>query len=160
MTLRKLIQKHRYKEIFNIIYKEYYRSTPTSKVEEADRNFYSAWNELKSYKECEPTNSYKIFITETEDDLEIPPQSFIDVCIYDSDKDEIFALDLVSWTEIIDSQILNATTIEEKESLAHILWEITFYGFTDSKISKERALLKKESSKIWKELSKQLKDIL
>ena len=97
-------------------------------------------------------------MTEFLDDLEETPKTIIDVCLIDNKTDEIFALDFLSWSEIIDLDVKNSTKLNEEELLAHILWEITFWGFSDSKISQERAKLD-GGEKNWEVIENELKDL-
>jgi hypothetical protein len=74
---------------------------------------------------------YEIYVHPKEDDGE----KFIEVSLYCDEDEETYAMDLTSWGDIIDAKIKN--DLKERtypELLAHILWEITFYGFTGGKI--------------------------
>ena len=61
----------------------------------------------------------------------------------DEEKDELFSLDFVDWTDLIDMNIEKPNNMSEKECLSHILWEITFWGFSNKQVAKERKKLKK-----------------
>ena len=54
-----------------------------------------------------------------------------------------YAADLVSWKELIDLSIVNETNKSMHEIIACILWEITFWGWTDQEVTNERNKLKK-----------------
>ncbi len=68
----------------------------------------------------------------------------IDVFLYCRNEKEIFAIDPSEWNLLIDATItdLRASrdggSLPDHELLAHILWEITFYGFTQSQVSEAR----------------------
>ena len=55
------------------------------------------------------------------------------------ERDETYALDHVSWEDLIGATILDETKqLLKHEILAHILWEITFYGFTLERVNQQR----------------------
>lgn len=47
-----------------------------------------------------------------------------------------FAFGSVKWSEIIDTPIINNTDLSNDQLLGEILWELTFYGWTEAKIKK------------------------
>jgi hypothetical protein len=159
MTIKELLKKYRYKNIFNLIYRIFLKEKKPEDIYNLDLNFYTAWKELIKTEAINTLHDTEIYITQIEDDLETPPEPIIDVCLIDNKKDELFALDFVSWGEIVGLKITNATSTKEDECLARILWEITFWGFSDSKISKEKAKLKESVSKEWREVEKDLGDV-
>jgi hypothetical protein len=158
MTLRRLLNKHNYKKIFNLIFSNFLRKKTYEEVRRLDVNFLNAFNELLEIKPYDNYKNCSIYVTEFSDDLEKNSNSIIDVCLIDNKTDEIFALDFLSWSEIIDLDVKNSTTLEGAELLSHILWEITFWGFSDSRISQERAKLK-DGEKDWEVVEIELKDL-
>ena len=86
------------------------------------------------------------------DDLKIylasvgPEKIDIDACLLDEPKDELFALDFVEWKDIIDIEIYNSAKLTQTECLAHILWEITFWGFSEKEIQKQSKKIQDESN--------------
>ena len=66
----------------------------------------------------------------------------IEVCLFDESEDELFALDFIDWNDIIDMKVLRAVNVSDKKCLAHILWEITFWGFSNEKVKEESLKLK------------------
>ena len=157
MTLRKLLNKYRYKNIFNILHKNYLTKKRKEKVQNADLGFYSAWNELISLEVPEVINLVEaLHISEVVDDLEPDSLPFIDITLRDRDTDELFSLDFCSWDKLIDLEIENATTLKDDEILAEILWEITFWGFSQDKILKQRKELERETKEAWDEVEKDL----
>lgn len=142
MTLRDLIKSTSYKGVFNSIYKKFYKSKPDEEV----AKYALAYSDL--YKKLENLNfsgddSLKIYITEKEeivlDDEE--PSKFIDVCLLCTKSDELFSIDLIGWSKLIDLEVLDTLNLNKYDLLANILWEITFYGFTETEIKKQRKLL-------------------
>ena len=67
----------------------------------------------------------------------------IEVSFYCEEEGETYALDLAEWSGIIDATILNKANLDDSELLAHILWEITFYGFTLEQVNESRMNVEK-----------------
>lgn len=158
MTLRQSLRKHSYKTVFNIIFKNFLQDKSCTEVYSLDLNFLAAWNSLVNTESYDNYKNCSIYLVEIEDDLEDPPEQIVDVCLIDSAEDALQALDFLSWGEIIDLDIKNSTNLSDKECLAYILWEITFWGFSDSSIAEQKAKLKK-SRKDWQQVEKELKDL-
>lgn len=94
MTLRDLLKKCRYKDVFNIIHQEYYKGTEADVAYGADLGYRKVYQELRLLPEA-PNAEYKINITERED------EEFIDVCLYCNEDEETYAMDFTPWTELI-----------------------------------------------------------
>ena len=60
-----------------------------------------------------------------------------------SDIGETFSLDFVVWESLIDLNITDDTfnVIKDHEIIAHILWEITFWGWTEGAVRERRTEL-------------------
>ena len=139
MTFRELINKCSYKCVFNIIHKHHYKKESHEKTMAADISFLSAWNILSDLESNE-TNKWEIhFIDRGEDDV------IIDVCIYSVEEDELYALDFVPWKDFIDAKVVSSSSFSKEETVAHILWEITFWGFSPQVIERNSQSLKKDA---------------
>lgn len=144
MNLKDLISSVNYKSVFNIVYKEYYKDKKysNSKMMDVDYAYSKVFENLKSKeinKEEKPL-SITFQIHENEGD------KFVDTCLYDEDKDELMALDFVSWDILLGYNINNSLNLSPEEMAAHLLWEITFWGFTEDKIKKEAEAIEKHAS--------------
>jgi hypothetical protein len=56
---------------------------------------------------------------------------------YDCNADkynEFFAAGFTSWNNVIDSEIINVIGISLEKSIAELLWELTFWGWTNKKV--------------------------
>lgn len=148
MTLRELLNKCFFKKVFNKIQFLYYKSEPTKNnrfLIEASYGYMKVYDSL-SQKKKNPNNDWKIYITE-KDYLEkgrIRSQ-YIDVCYFNNSEEKKYAIDFVPWDDLIDLEIHNCIKMDDTTTLAHILWEITFWGFCDSQIEKEKKLLTEAS---------------
>lgn len=161
MTLRDLLHKCRYKNVFNIIHQEYYRGKYSKeKIEEADQGYLHVYYELQSLKR-KPSEEYQIYICKKED---IDGEKFTDVALYCEEDEQVYAIDLTPWEDLIDAEIKNDTKFGRDRVLAHILWEITFYGFRSERVKLERIKLMELSKRIdrgeeklipWKEIKDQ-----
>ena len=146
MTLRELINSNAYKNVFNFLYKIYYKDRDSNEVEKFDVAYLDVWNNLIK-KDINFKKDYKILIKEfpidPEDELS---ERIIDVCL--EEKGESFSIDLILWEDLIDVEVRKKADICDAEALAHILWEITFYGFREAQIENFRKSLDKLSKEI------------
>jgi len=134
MTLRELLKETPYKSVFNTIYKLFYQEKKylNSKIIEADLAYSKVYETLLDLPEKEAEN-HKIYIAGIGSISED-----VDVCFLDEIEDEIYSFDFVSWSDIIDMEIFKTAKISDIECLAHILWEITFWGFSQEEIEKQK----------------------
>lgn len=73
--------------------------------------------------------------------------TYIDVNLR-TDSNEEFGIGSQSWAELISMEIENKTNLQNEELLGEILWEITFHGFSESKVMKFWENLSSEVDKI------------
>ena len=135
MTLRELIKECTYKDVFNIIYKKFLqkKKCSNSKIIEYDIQYNKIFKELISLPP-KPKDNLKIYLANVGPEKKID----IDVCLLDELEDELFSLDFVDWSDIIDLELYDSAKITRAECLAHILWEITFWGFSREAINKQK----------------------
>ena len=148
-TLRSLAQKSSHSKVFDIIREYYYKDRNTDDLIQLSLTYRKVVKDLIDLP-SNPDSKFKIYITEKECDEK--GEKFIDVCFYNEDDDELFALDLTSWENLIDLEIYKAVEMDDYSALAHILWEITFWGWSDDKIKEERDSLSKASMEATEEL--------
>jgi hypothetical protein len=164
MTLRDLLRKTSYHAIFNCIHKEYYYKDPDDEVIEMSLAYRRVINKLLSY-DMSPNPEYQILIRGVEGEENQKTASFIDVCLQTAEDEETYAIDLVSWVELVDSEIHNEAKLNNDCAAAHILWEITFYGFTEDSVDKEKKEMEELIKRIdsgeeklipWEEIEKEI----
>lgn len=143
MTLRKLLYRKSFKNIFNVIYKNYLKDKSDDKITEYSISFQKAFEELKN---VEPNKKTKNLIVLNE--IKDKDEEVIDVCFYDDSEDEHFALDFMDWGEIIECEVVAPKKFNQTTIVAHILWEITFWGYSRDKITEQRKTLNKVSEEI------------
>lgn len=152
MTLRNLITSNNYKLVFNRIKHLYYNKSTDNEVVEADVGFRSVWDGLIQIPTSPEVSNFFIFVSQVYDDLN--GEKFIDVSLRDPVADSIFSMDLSCWSEIIDLEIEDAVGLSEHDMLAHILWQISYWGFGQS----GNLLSKEKLAKRWKLFKKEFKD--
>jgi hypothetical protein len=133
MTLRELLKRKSFKSIFNVVYKNYLKEESEEKVINFSIGFENAFDELKSVEHHSETKNL-IVLNEVERDGE----QIIDVCLFDHDQDEHYSLDFMDWGEIIECNVIAPKKLNQTQIIGHILWEITFWGFSRDKIKHER----------------------
>jgi hypothetical protein len=79
-----------------------------------------------------------------------PPEGHYNVNL--NKYNHYFAMGGTSWSELIDTPIINETKCSLEQMVAEILWEFTFYGWTEEKTDKKMEELKKKFTKARKEI--------
>jgi hypothetical protein len=138
MTLRELLYRKSYKNIFNIIYKTFLKDRTQDQIVELSIKFEKAFRELKSIEQQNKTKNLVVL-----NEVESKEEQIIDVCFYDDKQDEHYALDFMDWGEIIDCEVVAPKKFNQTTIVAHVLWEITFWGYSREKITEERKGLNK-----------------
>jgi hypothetical protein len=144
MNIPELFKKSNYKSVFNCIYKTYYKDKKYTQDEivNCDILYQKAFDVIQNIE----SKQDKTFIIELQD-AETDGEEFIDVCLREVNSKEIFALDFTSWSEVCSYDVLARKDLLIDEMAAHILWEMTFWGFSEEQIEKQKeaTLLYKES---------------
>lgn len=146
MKLKDLIQVTDYKKIFNEVYKYYMLKEEYSKerIANMDFAFYQAYEELKNtvgqvHEDEEVANSV-IFVTQSK--TAVDDEDYIDVCLKNSKNGEIYSIDFIEWEYLVDLEIENDFDLNKHITMAHVLWELTFWGFSSSAVKKAAEGLK------------------
>lgn len=61
-------------------------------------------------------------------------EEYIDVHLKSQSSDEVYSISYVDWCDIIDSPVITDQSLDITNTVAHILWEITFHGWTRREI--------------------------
>lgn len=133
MTLRKLLTKTSYKNIFNAIYKEYLKGYSKSKIESFSVNLQRSHDCLINFEKKECKNIIKI---ETIGDS---------ICINICNEDDCDILDFVEWEDLIDCEVIAPKNICNSKLGGLILWDITFWGFTPQQIRENKDQINEQS---------------
>lgn len=144
MTLRELLHKASFKSTFNSLYKVHYKHLDDETVLKLSIKYSDVFDFLKKIN-FNGDLKFKIYITEKEEITldDEKPEKFVDVCIQDTEKDELYSIDFMPWSELIDLEILNCLDLNNYDLLANILWELTFYGWNPDQIKQAGESLSK-----------------
>tara|TARA_B000000557_G_scaffold264725_1_gene271293 strand:+ start:4204 stop:4650 length:447 start_codon:yes stop_codon:yes gene_type:complete len=135
MTLKELINSCSYKAVFNILHKHYFSDWDTDRCRKMDVGFLSTWNELSNLNSSHQSDD-KIYVINAE--IDGSEEILFDVCYFSEKEEELYSIDFINWSELINLEIVNEYNFDsDKELLAHILYEITFWGFSNESIQSE-----------------------
>ena len=140
MTFRELLKNSNHREVFNYLHKEYYYKNIDEEVHEMALAYQKVIDELLG-KPVAPNEEWEI-------EIRMIDNEFDDVCWCNIEEEADYAMDLTPWSEILDAKIREPFNLNKNEVVAHLLYEITFYGFTEEQIVKERAQLRQLSDDI------------
>jgi len=134
MNFRSLVNKAKYKNVFNAIHKSHYSSGSHtgSQITEIDLAYFDVFNKLKKL----PTKDSSKLELHLED-AELDKEKYIAVNLYDGDEDQLYALDFQPWSDLIDCEVKSHAKLTDDEIVAHLLWEITFWGFSEERIAEQ-----------------------
>ena len=132
MTFRNILRKTSFSSIFNVLYKEFYYKDSDDETVNTSVSYRRAIAELLSLKSREALSKIHLYTTDA--------KPYIEVCLVDKNG-EAFALDLTLWEDLIDCEITTEKKMSEVDICAHILYEITFYGYSCKQILDERKKL-------------------
>ena len=134
MNFRSLLNKGKYKTIFNIIYKKHYLSGAHTEAQivETDLAYMNVFNNLKKLP-FKDSPKLELHLA----DAEIDGEKYIAVNIYDQDEDQLYALDFQPWSDLIDCEVKSHSKLTDDEIVSHLLWEFTFWGFSEEKIAEQ-----------------------
>lgn len=65
-----------------------------------------------------------------------------------------FAAGWTPWSKVIDTPIINEGKFSLEKMLAELLWELTFYGWTEKKADESRAIIEKRLDEAIKEIDR------
>jgi len=133
MTLRKLLTKTSYKNIFNAIFKEYLQDYSKNKIQLFSVNLQRSYDQLISLQKKEGKNIIKI------EDI---ADSY---CIHICNEDDCAVLDFAEWQDLIDCEIDAPKKVSDSRLAGLVLWDITFWGYTPKEIRENKDKINKQS---------------
>jgi len=135
MTLRQLLTKTSYKNIFNAIFKEYLKEYSKNKIELFSVNLQRSYD-------------YLIFLQKKECKNIIKLESIGDShCIHICNEDDCAVLDFVEWGDLIDCEVIAPKKLSDSKLAGLILWDITFWGYSPKEIRENKDEINKQSLK-------------
>ena len=143
MTLRETIdhvmsrgaQAHVHACIYNVYYRLKDKTFP-----EVMSSYGNVIKELQSLPEKKDSN-FHIVVESVVDNQE----ETVDVHIKNVVDGDTFAMDFIDWGDLVDLLIEDKTGLSQADQIAHILYELTFWGFTEGQVKHEKKLLERAS---------------
>jgi len=144
--------------------KEVYYVEEDCSTEDLSERYIAAAQEMMECPDLPGCEGYNVVLKYEMDD----GVQCVDTHLRDSQTNEVYSLSYTDWAELVDLEVICETKMELLEQLAHILWELTFHGFTREKINKSRAELIATMDEIkngdatlvtWDELKSELKNL-
>ena len=133
MTLRNLLTKTSYKNIFNAIFKEYLKDYEKNKIELFSVNLQRSHDNLINLPKKECKNVIKIqHIGDT-------------YCIHICNEDDCAVLDFVEWGDLIDCEVIAPKKLSDSKLAGLILWDITFWGYSPQEIRENKDKINQQS---------------
>ena len=148
MTLRELIQEHIRLEqtglnIFDKLAKHITNIHPEwSEKKDVLKTYTRVAKEIEDLPGDDELKGHVIVIDDVENTLFEKTESWVDVHLLDSEGDK-WSLDMTDWNGLVDLEIKDNTSRTLSEKLAHILYEITFWGTTRAAVIHESRQLEK-----------------
>ena len=126
--------------IHNVYYKDNEPPTPNTIVS----MMYT--DTLRELLELEPDDDYvdryDIYVTLEEPSDDKP---YINIGLLNFKTNEQMSIDLIPWNKLLNLKISSKVAVDIYSLLAHILWEITFYGMTEEDVIKEAKDLERQA---------------
>lgn len=152
MTLRELIHAvmdtGNWNKVTSIIYDTYY--TENDDRRDVDHVYMSVLAELLELAANKTDDQIiienNVSLIPGEDD-QSTIEKYIDVLILD-DTGQTYSTCYVDWCDLIDSTIVSDLELDMNEQLAHVLWEITFHGFSNESVTQSREELQRQIDSI------------
>lgn len=72
----------------------------------------------------------------------------VDVCLFDTAEGKSYSVDYIDWSELVDLLVEDRVGLCHYDRLAHVLWELTFHGFTRDAIRESALELEKASEEL------------
>lgn len=152
MTLRDLVHvvmnTGNWNKVTSIIYDAYY--TENDSRGDVDGAYMSALSELIELPVIKQDTQIVIeqcttVIPGRDDDTTI--EKYVNVRLQDPVEGPC-SISYVEWTELVDMTIVDEIDLNMNEQLAHILWEITFHGFSNESVKQAAAELARQIDEI------------
>ena len=154
MTLRDLVHAvmdtGRWNKVTSIIYDTYYTENDNrGSVDGAYMNVLSELIDLDPNKQDTQIviEQCTTVIPGRDDDTTI--EKYVNVRLQDPVEGPC-STSYVEWTELVDMTIVDETDSNMNEQLAHILWEITFHGFSNESVKQAAAELARQIDEVEK----------
>jgi hypothetical protein len=95
--------------------------------------YHKVFEDLKRLEPTPKKNLDRINVKMILDDLSPDESPYAHVCAYD-DKDERWGISMTNWSEVLSLDFSWEDDFTEKDALCEVLWEITWYGFSNEDV--------------------------
>ena len=137
MTLRELIEyvydNDLDTDLFTSIYNNYYTNKKFT-LPDVIQRYSESIREIIELPEFNNMDYHILVESENSDG-----ENWVDVSLIDTATNETLSVDYVDWSELVDLLIEDRVGLCHYDRLAHVMWELTFHGFSREEI-KENAL--------------------
>lgn len=152
MTLRDLVHAvmntGNWNKVTSIIYDTYYTENDSrGAVDGAYMNVFAELIEMPVAKQDTQIviEQCTTVIPGRDDDTTI--EKYVNVRLQDP-KEGACSASYVEWTELVDMTIVDEIGLNMNEQLAHIIWEITFHGFSNESVKQAAAELSRQIDEV------------
>lgn len=146
MTFYELIAKHNWEDIRAILLLLY---------PDEEKNLVGYGEAFIELRNTAPTSSDMAIHIEREGEPEgVDGDSYEDVFALKFDDKERYALDFVVWAQVLAMPISKKTLREytELEIVSHLLFELTFYGYSSEAVKEKRSKLDEAMARVLREI--------
>ena len=149
MTLREYIQEHisldkaGYPRVFERLAEHIISIHPEwSEKKDVLKTYKRVCMEIEDLPGDDELKGHVIVIEDVENTLFEKTESWVDVHLLDADGDK-WSLDMTDWNGLVDLEIKDDSSRTMEKKLAHVLYEITFWGTTRAAVIHESRQLEK-----------------
>ena len=118
---------------------EYYYKHENCSVDHVSAKYTQASQEMMELPGLPGCEGHTIKIVKDIDSTD--KETYYDIQLYDPETKQVYSVAYTDWADLIDLEIACDDKVELLEQLGHILYELTFYGFSRDEVAKARAEL-------------------
>jgi DNA-directed RNA polymerase subunit F len=145
MTLRQLIQEiiriNEFEALANKI-TDIHPEWDDARDKQVLKTYRRVSHEIEDLPGCDELEGHTIVIDEVENILSDVNEKWIDVHLVDDEGDK-WSIDMTDWNGLVDLPIKDNVCRSLSDRLAHILYEVTFWGTTRKSVLHEAEMLQK-----------------
>lgn len=151
-------------QVMSKIGQVYYQNTP-EQLDMIMKKYTSAAQQMLDIPSLPGCEEYTIRLSNVND---ADGENYVDVHLHRDKDDQVYSIAYTDWAEIVDLPISTTNHFDMVDQVSHILWELTFHGFTREEVNESRAELiaamdevEKGETKLvsWDELKSELRNI-
>jgi len=114
-------------KVMSTLEKVYYEANPDATVENISKTYTETAQELMELVGVSDLDTCEIMLKWTKDEDE----QYVDVSLYDTSLNTEYSISFTDWCSLVDLEVRCVDqTMSLTDIVAHILWELTFHGYT------------------------------